>query len=171
MTSLVPKMPVRLFLSSGDMIADRRFEFARHLQLKGDLVAAAEVYSHNQETATTPYRGYYYHVLTGQGKYALGGAKSYLVDGKMTGGFGFVAYPAEYRSTGVVTFMVDKLGVVYQKDLGKDTVDIGKAMTSYAPDATWRRARNPSEQSAAEKAAAAKTATASGKTATSSTNK
>jgi hypothetical protein len=132
----------------------------------GPLVAAAEVYSHNQETATTPYRGYYFHVLTGQGKYAVGGAKSYLVEGKMTGGFGFVAYPAEYRSTGVVTFIVDKLGVVYQKDLGKDTVDIGKAMTIYAPDATWRRAKNPSEESAT-----AKPATSSGKTATSSASK
>jgi hypothetical protein len=137
----------------------------------GPLVAAAEVYSHDQETATTPYRGYYFHVLTGQGKYALGGAKSYVVNGKMTGGFGFVAYPAEYRSTGVVTFIVDKLGVVYQKDLGKDTVDIGKAMTIYAPDATWRRAKNPSEESAAEKAASGKTTAASGKTATSSASK
>ncbi len=137
----------------------------------GPLVAAAEVYSHNQQTATNPYRGYYFHVLTGQGKYALGGAKNYVVDGKMTGGFGFVAYPAAYRSTGVVTFIVDKLGVVYQKDLGKDTVDIGKAMTTYAPDPTWRRARNSQEQSATAKPASAKTATASGKTATSSASK
>jgi hypothetical protein len=124
----------------------------------GPLVAAAEVYSHNQETATTPYRGYFYQVLTGQGKNVPGGAKSYIVGTKMTGGFAFVAYPAEYRSTGVMTFIVDKTGMVYQKDLGKDTVAIGKAMTTFAPDLSWKHCVITPEEAAAEKTAAPKSA-------------
>lgn len=119
----------------------------------GPLVAEAEAYGHGQETATTPYRGYYFHVLTGQGKNVPGGAMSYVVSGKMTGGFGFVAYPAEYRSSGVTTFIVDKQGVVYQKDLGKDTVAIGKVMTRYEPDPTWRRAKDIPEAPTAPRTA------------------
>jgi hypothetical protein len=117
----------------------------------GPLVAQAEAYGRGKETTTSPYRGYYFHVLTGQGKNAPGGATSYIVGDKMTGGFAFVAYPAEYRSSGVMTFIVDKQGVVYQKDLGKDTVAIGKAMTKYEPDPTWRRAKDLPEESAAAK--------------------
>jgi hypothetical protein len=82
----------------------------------GPLVAAAvsESYGTSRDSAPTPYRGYYYHVLVGQGKNSPGGAKSYSVNGKMTGGFAFVAYPAEYRSSGVMTFIVGEDGVVYQ---------------------------------------------------------
>jgi len=75
----------------------------------------------SQDGTPTPYRGYYYRILTGQGENATGGAKSYIVNGKMTGGFAFVAYPAEYRSSGVMTFIVNQDGVVYQKDLGRKT--------------------------------------------------
>ncbi len=117
----------------------------------GPLVAEAEAYSHGQETTTSPYRGYHFHILTAQGKNAPGGDMSYIVAGKMTGGFAFVAYPAEYRSSGVMTFIVDKQGVVYQKDLGKDTVAIANSMAKYEPDGTWREARNIPEQSAAAK--------------------
>ncbi len=75
-------------------------------------------------TAAQPFHGYYYHMLTGQGANVKGGAKSYIVDGKMTGGFAFVAYPAEYRNSGVMTFLVDATGVVYQKDLGPKTAEL-----------------------------------------------
>ena len=96
----------------------------------GPLVASAvaEGYAKSQNGAPTPYRGYFYHVLTGQGKKAPGGAKGYIVNGKMTGGFAFVAYPAEYRSSGVMTFVVNEDGVVYQKDLGKKTEVLAKGM-------------------------------------------
>jgi hypothetical protein len=118
----------------------------------GPLVAAAvaEGYDKGKAGPPTPYRGYLYHVLTSQGKGAPGGAKSYIVDGKMTQGFGFVAYPAEYRSSGVMTFIVGADGVVYQKDLGKKTEKIGKEMKEYNPDSTWRKAKQPEEQTASE---------------------
>jgi hypothetical protein len=105
----------------------------------GPLVASAvaEGYTSGQEIAKSPYRGYYFHILRRQGKHAPGGAKSYLVNGKMTGGFAFVAYPAEYRSSGVMTFIVGSDGIVYEKDLGKATATVAKAMKQYDPDATW----------------------------------
>jgi hypothetical protein len=86
-----------------------------------------------------PFNGYYFRILTSQGKNADGGGKSYLVNGKMLSGFAFVAYPAVYRSTGVMTFIVNQNGIVYQKDLGPDTETIGNAMTEYDPDSTWDR--------------------------------
>jgi hypothetical protein len=88
----------------------------------------------------TPYRGYFFHILTRQGKDAPAGAKSYMVKGKMTEGFAFVAYPAEYRSSGVMTFTVNQDGTVYQKDLGKKTEALGKAMQEYNPDSRWSKA-------------------------------
>ncbi|MDE3163022.1 MAG: DUF2950 family protein, partial [Acidobacteriota bacterium] len=71
---------------------------------------------------------------------AKGGAKSYVVNGRMTGGFGFLAYPAEYRSSGVMTFMVGADGVVYQKDLGPKTAELVKSISTYNPDASWKPA-------------------------------
>jgi len=108
----------------------------------GPLVASAvaEGYDKGQDGPPTPYRGYLYHVLTRQGKSAPGGAKSYMVNGKMTQGFAFVAYPAEYRSSGVMTFIVNEDGVVYQKDLGKKTEALGKAMKEYDPNSSWKKA-------------------------------
>src|SRR5271155_3078701 len=101
----------------------------------GPLVAAAVTESYAaSNSAPTPYRGYYYHILVRQGKNGPGGAKSYSVNGKMTAGFAFVAYPAEYRSSGVMTFMVGEDGVVYQKDLGKKTEASAKAMKEYNPN-------------------------------------
>ena len=85
------------------------------------------------------FNGYYFRILTFQGKNAGGGAKSYVVNGKMVGGFAFVAYPAVYRSTGVMSFIVNQDGIVYQKDLGPDTDKIGAAMTEYDPDSSWER--------------------------------
>lgn len=87
-----------------------------------------------------PFHGYYYRILKAQGAHAKGGAKDYVADGKMTGGFAFVAYPAEYRSSAVMTFIVGPQGIVYQKDLGATTEEDAKAMTLYDPDPTWRAA-------------------------------
>jgi hypothetical protein len=84
-----------------------------------------------------PYHGYYYKLLNGQGKDAPGGAYDYLVRGKMMGGFGVVAYPAQYGSSGIMTFIVNHDGVVYQKDLGKNTPSIAQSMTKFNPDKTW----------------------------------
>src|SRR5580698_8314027 len=118
----------------------------------GPLVATAVMESDagNRDGTPTPYRGYYFHILTRQGKNAPGGGKSYLVSGKMTGGFAFVAYPAEYRSSGVMTFIVNDDGVVYQKDLGKKTEALAKAMKEYNPNSTWQKAEEQPEEAAGE---------------------
>jgi len=87
-----------------------------------------------------PYYGYYFRILTAQGKNAPGGAKSYLSNGKMTGGFAFIAYPAEYRSSGVKTFIAGPDGIVYEKDLGPQTGEIAKSITEYNPDSSWHKA-------------------------------
>jgi hypothetical protein len=87
----------------------------------GPLVASAVAkgYAQSLEGEPTPYRGYYFHILVRQGKNGPGGAKSYIVNGKMTEDFAFVAYPAKYGSSGVMTFVVNQDGVVYENDLGK----------------------------------------------------
>lgn len=90
--------------------------------------------------AHDPFNGYFFRILTSQGPHAPGGAKNYVVNGKMTAGFAFVAYPAEYRSSGVMTFIVNKSGVVFEKDLGPNTTRIAEAMTAYDPDSTWHKA-------------------------------
>jgi hypothetical protein len=99
--------------------------------------AAAEGYGAGQQRA--PYHGYYYKVLTRQGPNAPGGALDYVVRGKMIGGFALVAYPAEYRNSGVMTFVVNHQGNVYEKDLGPNTARIAAGMTAFNPDRTWRR--------------------------------
>jgi hypothetical protein len=88
-----------------------------------------------------PYHGYLYRVLTAQGPTAPGGARSYVKDGQMTGGFALVAYPAAYRSSGIMTFIVGPEDIVVQKDLGDKTPELGKAMSVYDPDETWTVAR------------------------------
>lgn len=99
----------------------------------------------NQEDAKgqtgdpVPFDGYFFRILTSQGSDALGGAKSYIVDGKMTGGVAFIAYPAEYRSSGVMTFIIDESGTIYEKDLGPNTTKLAQAMTAYDPDPTWHQ--------------------------------
>lgn len=105
----------------------------------GPLVAFATAKGYGGEHDTPqPFYGYYYNTLTAQGANVSGGAKSYIVDGKMTGGFAYVAWPAEYRNSGVMTFLVNQDGIVYQKDLGAKTADLAKAMTAYNPDKTWK---------------------------------
>ena len=86
-----------------------------------------------------PYHGYYYHILQSQGKHAPGGAYDYIVKGNMIGGFAVVAYPAKYGNSGVMTFIVNHDGVVYQKDLGQNTEKIAKAVKKYNPDKTWKK--------------------------------
>jgi len=87
-----------------------------------------------------PYHGYFYKILKEQGKNASGGARDYVVRGKMIGGFALVAYPAEYGNSGIMSFIVNQDGVVYQKDLGKKTAQIARAMKSFDPDKTWNKA-------------------------------
>ncbi len=118
----------------------------------GPLVATAVSgrYAKSQEGGPTPYRGYYFHILQGQGKSGPGGAKSYLVNGKMSEGFAFVAYPAEYRSSGVMTFIVGEDGTVLEKDLGRKTEVLAKDMMEYNPGPGWQKAEEQQEEMAGE---------------------
>lgn len=104
----------------------------------GPLVAfaTAEGYSAKPDTHA-PFHGYYFHMLQGQTDHALGGAKDYVVDGKMVGGFAFVAYPAEYGNSGVMTFMINQDSVLLQKDLGSKTTETAAAMSKFDPDNSW----------------------------------
>jgi hypothetical protein len=93
----------------------------------------------NQGAEQIPFNGYFFRILTSQGPHAPGGAKNYVVNGKMTGGFAFVAYPAEYRSSGVMTFIVNESGTIYEKDLGPNSIQLAEAMTAFDPDSTWSK--------------------------------
>jgi hypothetical protein len=118
----------------------------------GPLVASAvaDGYPKVQDGISTPYRGYYFRILTEQKKTASTEAKNYVVHGKMSRGFAFVAYPAEYRSSGVMTFIVNEDGVVYEKDLGAKTGGIAKAMKEYNPNSSWQEAEEqPNDETVA----------------------
>jgi Protein of unknown function (DUF2950) len=107
----------------------------------GDLVAqaATEGTAIGADSAPqTPLHGYYYKILTAQGPAAAGGAKKYVVNGDMSGGFALVAWPAQYDASGVMTFIVSSDGIVYQKDLGEGTDAAARKMTEYNPDKTWQ---------------------------------
>lgn len=97
----------------------------------------SEGYQGKPSATPSPYHGYYYRILTAQGKDAPGGAYSYLVKGKMIGGFAIVAYPAQYGNSGVMTFIVNYDGKVFQKNLGPNTASIARSMKEYNPDSTW----------------------------------
>ena len=117
----------------------------------GPLVANAGVTNgapKNLHTPPAPFHGYYFRIVTRQGKNAPGGTADYIVGGKMTGGFAFVAYPAEYRNSGVMTFIVGKDGVVYEKDLGKKTDAAAKSIKAYDPDSSWKKSQEPQLQTA-----------------------
>ncbi len=105
----------------------------------GRLVAEAvsEGYQPGRENGPTAYHGYYYRPLTGQGENAPGGAKSYIEDGDMTRGFALLAYPAEYGSSGIMSFLVNQSGILYQKDLGEETAAVAAAIAEYDPDRSW----------------------------------
>jgi len=104
------------------------------------LIASAYGKGPNDESGEEyPFNGYFFRILTTQGPHAPDGNKNYLVDGKMTAGFAFVAYPAEYRSSGVKTFIVSQSGIVYEKDLGPNTTKLAEAMTAFDPDSAWHK--------------------------------
>ncbi len=108
----------------------------------GPLVAQARVEGYHRSAKmmneqTAPYHGYYFKILTRQGKHAPGGKYNYIINGRMIAGFALVAWPAEWGNTGVMTFIVNQQGKVYQKNLGPRTVKIAAAMTTYDPDDTW----------------------------------
>ena len=103
----------------------------------GDLVEQAVVEGYDESRGSQPLWGYRFRVLTAQGSAAKGGARSYIVNGEMSGGFALIAYPAEYGRSGIMTFIVNQDGVVYQKDLGDDTPDAAAGLKEYNPDATW----------------------------------
>ena len=106
----------------------------------GPLVAQAVKEGYKKKNdILSPYHGYYYKILKGQGKNASGGAFDYVVNGKMILGFGLVAYPAEYGKSGVMTFIVNQQDIIYEKNLGPDTEKIADAMVKYDPDQTWKK--------------------------------
>ena len=94
----------------------------------------------DQVGVNVPYNGYMFRILKSQGSHAPGGAKNYVAGGKMTEGFAFVAYPVEYRSSGVMTFIVGQSGTIYEKDLGPNTTKLAQSMTAYDPDSSWHKA-------------------------------
>jgi hypothetical protein len=108
----------------------------------GPLVAdaVAEGYGKTPSGEPTPYHGYFYRILTSQGEHAPGGAYDYVINGNMIAGFALVAYPADYGSSGVMTFIVNQQGVVYQKDLGPSTPQSAREISRYDPDPSWQRA-------------------------------
>jgi hypothetical protein len=106
----------------------------------GDLLADAAAVRGPQDAANrkpNPFYGYYFAVLTAQGAAASGGAKAYVVNGQMSGGFALLAWPARYDVTGVMTFIVNQTGVIYEKDLGTGTEAAASAISVYNPDASW----------------------------------
>lgn len=108
----------------GELVAEARGEGYRRTGTKQDPI---------------PFHGYYFRMLTRQGKHAPGGAFDYFVKKNLIGGFAVLAYPAVYGGSGVMTFLVNHEGVVYERDLGKNTAKAAKAMTSFDPDTTWRK--------------------------------
>jgi DUF2950 family protein len=105
----------------------------------GELVAEATRQGYRAGGGRTPFHGYYFKILTKQGAAAPGGEMDYVVRGKMIGGFALVTYPAEYRNSGVMTFIVNHAGTVFQKDLGPNTAKLAEHMTSFNPDPSWQK--------------------------------
>lgn len=108
----------------------------------GPLAAQADCQGYGKQFRAAepePFHGYYFKVLTEQGSNAVGGAFDYVVNGKMVLGFALVAYPALYRSSGVMTFIVNQSGVIYQKDLGKNSTRLATEMKSFDPDSSWEK--------------------------------
>jgi hypothetical protein len=108
----------------------------------GPLIVNARAEGYRKKTGgPEPYHGYLFRILTAQGKDAPGGAEVYVVNGRMIGGFGLVATPARYGNSGVKTFIVNQDGIVYEKDLGPESMLIGGTMRVFNPDSTWSKAR------------------------------
>ena len=108
----------------------------------GELAAQASAEGYKPGKGPIPYHGYYYRILTRQGAGAPGGAYDYLVKGKMRGGFALLAFPAEYGNSGIMTFMVNHDGTVFEKDLGPKTVKLARKIESFAPDQSWTTVDN-----------------------------
>jgi hypothetical protein len=144
--------------ASADRDGDGVLEYAQHLASTGEqrdglywptaagdepspfgpFLAEVDDYLQGRQ-AGEPYRGYSFRVLTGQGPQAPGGAYSYVINGNMVAGFALFAWPAEYGDSGVMSFLVGNDGVVLETDLGPDTAERARAITSYDPDPAWRR--------------------------------
>lgn len=105
----------------------------------GDLAAKASTEGYQTGKGPIPYHGYYYRILKRQGVSASGGAYDYLVKGKMVGGFALLAFPAQYGNSGIMTFMVNHDGTVFEKDLGPKTAKLARKIGSFAPDQTWAK--------------------------------
>jgi hypothetical protein len=105
----------------------------------GELAAQASGEGYKVGGGPQPFHGYYFRILTKQGPHAPGGELDYVVNGKMIGGFALVAYPADYGNSGVMTFMVNHAGTVYQKNLGPNTDELAKRITSFDPDKSWEK--------------------------------
>jgi hypothetical protein len=103
----------------------------------GPLLADAEVGGYERGKGQ-PFHGYYFRILKSQGPHARGGAKDYVVDGRMTGGFAVLAYPVEYGASGVMSFLVSRHGTVFERDLGSSTAETAGAITTFDPDPAWK---------------------------------
>ncbi len=114
----------------------------------GPFLASATEQGYKFGGGRTPYHGYFYRLLYSQGPRAKGGAKEYFADGVMTEGFALIAWPADYGSSGVQTFIVNQDGVVYQKDLGEDTATVVESIKSFDPDDSWKPVPPPDEAAA-----------------------
>ena len=123
----------------GKLVAEARAEgYAPKPQTSGSGTAAQE----ETTTPRSPYHGYHFKILTAQGSHAPGGKYSYIINGNMIAGYALVAYPANWGSSGVMTFIINQQGRVYEKNLGPNTAKIAPAMTSYDPDPSWKFVRN-----------------------------
>jgi hypothetical protein len=105
----------------------------------GELAALATREGYRVGGGQAPFHGYYYKILTRQGSHAPGGALDYVVNGRMIGGFGLVAFPAEYGNSGVMTFMVNQEGAIFQKDLGPQTRRVAEQISAFDPDNSWTK--------------------------------
>lgn len=112
----------------------------------GPLIALASREGYNKESGLSPFHGYYFKILKGQGDHAEGGRYNYVVKEKMILGFALVAYPAEYENSGVMTFIVNQEGTIYQKNLGRDTKQKAEAMKVFDPDKTWQIVKETLQQ-------------------------
>ena len=112
----------------------------------GPLIAQAAREGYNKKSSLSPFYGYYFKILKGQGKHAEGGRYNYVVKGKMILGFAIVAYPAEYGNSGVMTFMLNQEETIYEKNLGKNTRRIAETIKIFDPDKTWKKVRETVQQ-------------------------
>ena len=108
----------------------------------GPLIAQAAQEGYTAEGNLSPFHGYIFKILKGQGKHAKGGPYKYMVKDKMILGFALVAYPAEYGNSGVMTFVVNQEGIIFEKNLGKNTRRIAEAITAYNPDKSWKKVKD-----------------------------